>query len=101
MPHSRGGLWPENLAGICWTSRKAKSAVWAEKILGIMKTFPKNKEEFKMAKTVIIDGARTAFGKFGGALSSFTASDLGAAAIKEALKRSEVNPEDVQEVIMG
>lgn len=54
-----------------------------------------------MAKTVIIDGARTAFGKFGGALSSFTASDLGAAAIKEALKRSQVNPEDVQEVIMG
>ncbi|RLJ90869.1 acetyl-CoA C-acetyltransferase [Planococcus citreus] len=54
-----------------------------------------------MAKTVIIDGARTAFGKFGGALSSFTASDLGAAAIKEALKRSEVKPEDVQEVIMG
>ncbi|MEZ0481976.1 acetyl-CoA C-acetyltransferase [Planococcus sp. SSTMD024] len=54
-----------------------------------------------MAKTVIIDGARTAFGKFGGALSSFTASDLGAAAIKEALKRAEVNPEEVQEVIMG
>ncbi|MBT2583020.1 acetyl-CoA C-acetyltransferase [Planococcus sp. ISL-109] len=54
-----------------------------------------------MAKTVIIDGARTAFGKFGGSLSSFTASDLGAAAIKEALKRAQVNPEDVQEVIMG
>lgn len=54
-----------------------------------------------MAKTVIIDGARTAFGKFGGSLSSFTASDLGAAAIKEALQRSQVNPEDVQEVIMG
>ncbi|MDN5708093.1 MAG: acetyl-CoA C-acetyltransferase [Planococcus sp. (in: firmicutes)] len=54
-----------------------------------------------MAKTVIIDGARTAFGKFGGALSSFTASDLGAAAIKEALQRAQVKPEDVQEVIMG
>ena len=54
-----------------------------------------------MAKTVIIDGARTAFGKFGGALSSFTASDLGAAAIKEALKRSQENPEDVQEVNKG
>lgn len=54
-----------------------------------------------MAKTVIIDGARTAFGKFGGSLSSFTASDLGAAAIKEALHRAQVNPEDVQEVIMG
>ncbi|MFC4713113.1 acetyl-CoA C-acetyltransferase [Planococcus dechangensis] len=54
-----------------------------------------------MAKTVIIDGARTAFGKFGGSLSSFSASDLGAAAIKEALHRAQVNPEDVQEVIMG
>ncbi|RAZ69488.1 acetyl-CoA C-acetyltransferase [Planococcus maitriensis] len=54
-----------------------------------------------MAKTVIIDGARTAFGKFGGALSSFTASDLGAAAIKEALQRAQISPEDVQEVIMG
>lgn len=54
-----------------------------------------------MAKTVIIDGARTAFGKFGGSLSTFSASDLGAAAIKEALHRAQVNPEDVQEVIMG
>ncbi|WP_422124036.1 acetyl-CoA C-acetyltransferase [Planococcus sp. X10-3] len=54
-----------------------------------------------MAKTVIIDGARTAFGKFGGGLSSLTASDLGAAAIKEAMNRAKVQPEDVQEVIMG
>ncbi|MDN3449767.1 acetyl-CoA C-acetyltransferase [Planococcus sp. APC 3906] len=54
-----------------------------------------------MAKTVIIDGARTAFGKFGGSLSSMSASDLGAAAIKEAMNRAGVNPEDIQEVIMG
>lgn len=54
-----------------------------------------------MAKTVIIDGARTAFGKFGGSLSSLSASDLGATAIKEAMSRAGVNPEDVQEVIMG
>lgn len=54
-----------------------------------------------MAKTVIIDGARTAFGKFGGGLSSVTASDLGAAAIKEAMNRAGIQPEDVQEVIMG
>ncbi|HSP22939.1 MAG TPA: acetyl-CoA C-acetyltransferase [Planococcus sp. (in: firmicutes)] len=54
-----------------------------------------------MAKTVIIDGARTAFGKFGGSLSSLSASDLGAAAIKEAMNRAGVNPEDIQEVIMG
>ena len=54
-----------------------------------------------MAKTVIIDGARTAFGKFGGSLSTLSASDLGAAAIKEAMNRAGVNPEDIQEVIMG
>ncbi|AMX00874.1 acetyl-CoA C-acetyltransferase [Rummeliibacillus stabekisii] len=54
-----------------------------------------------MQKTVIIDGARTAFGKFGGSLSSLAASDLGGAAIKEALKRSNVDAEQVDEVIMG
>lgn len=54
-----------------------------------------------MTKTVILDGARTAFGKFGGALSNLTASDLGGIAIKEALTKAGVNPEQVDEVIMG
>lgn len=54
-----------------------------------------------MPKTVILDGARTAFGKFGGALSTLSASDLGAQAIKEALNRAGVEPGQVQEVIMG
>ncbi|ANU27448.1 acetyl-CoA C-acetyltransferase [Planococcus versutus] len=54
-----------------------------------------------MAKTVIIDGARTVFGKFGGNLSTLTASDLGAAAIKAAMSRAGIQPADVQEVIMG
>ncbi|EIM07391.1 acetyl-CoA acetyltransferase [Planococcus antarcticus DSM 14505] len=54
-----------------------------------------------MAKTVIIDGARTAFGKFGGNLSTLTASELGAEAIKAAMSRAAIQPEDVQEVIMG
>lgn len=54
-----------------------------------------------MTKTVILDGARTAFGKFGGALSTLTASDLGGVAIKEALYRSGIDPEQVDEVIMG
>lgn len=54
-----------------------------------------------MAKTVIIDGARTAFGKFGGSLSTLTASELGAQAIKAAMSRASIQPEDVQEVIMG
>lgn len=52
-------------------------------------------------KTVILDGARTPFGKFGGALSTLSASDLGGVAIKGALKRSGIQPEQVDEVIMG
>ncbi|OXS55778.1 acetyl-CoA C-acetyltransferase [Bacillus sp. V-88] len=54
-----------------------------------------------MGKTVILDGARTPFGKFGGSLSSFTASELGGFAVKEALKRAGVNGEEVEEVILG
>ncbi|MFK2825645.1 acetyl-CoA C-acetyltransferase [Bacillus sp. B190/17] len=54
-----------------------------------------------MVKTVIIDGARTPFGKFGGGLSTLSASQLGGIAIKEALKRSGVGPEQVDEVIFG
>lgn len=54
-----------------------------------------------MSKTVIVGGTRTPFGKFGGALSSLTASELGGIAIKEALERSGVAAEQVDEVIMG
>lgn len=54
-----------------------------------------------MNKTVILDGARTPFGKFGGGLSSLTASDLGGIAIKAALERANVEPNDVGEVIVG
>lgn len=54
-----------------------------------------------MRKTVIIDGARTPFGKFGGALSGLTASELGGLAIQEALKRANIHPERVDEVILG
>ena len=54
-----------------------------------------------MTRTVILEGARTAFGKMGGALASLSASDLGGVAIKEALNRAGVTPETVDEVIMG
>ncbi|RKQ17803.1 acetyl-CoA C-acetyltransferase [Ureibacillus endophyticus] len=54
-----------------------------------------------MSKTVILDGARTPFGKFGGTLSSLTASDLGGKAIAAALERAQIKPEEVNEVIMG
>lgn len=54
-----------------------------------------------MVHTVIIDGARTPFGKLNGALSSLTASELGGIAIKGALERSGVKPEEVDHVVLG
>jgi acetyl-CoA C-acetyltransferase len=55
----------------------------------------------KSRTPVIVGAARTPIGKFLGALSSLSAPELGAVAIREALKRSKVPSEDVQEVIMG
>lgn len=56
---------------------------------------------YGLSRTVILDGARTPFGKFGGALSSLTASDLGGIAIKDALAKANVAAEAVDEVIIG
>lgn len=50
---------------------------------------------------VIVGAKRTPIGSFMGALSSVPAPRLGAAAIKAALAHGNVNPDDVQEVIMG
>jgi acetyl-CoA C-acetyltransferase len=49
----------------------------------------------------IVGAARTAIGTFLGSLKDFTAPELGGIAIKEALKRANCKPEDVDEVIMG
>lgn len=54
-----------------------------------------------MTKTVIVSGARTPFGKFGGVLSTFSASELGGMVIKEALTRANIEPKTVGEVILG
>ena len=54
-----------------------------------------------MPKTVILSAARTPIGKLGGALSSVDATELGAVAIKAALERAEVAPEQVDHVVMG
>lgn len=52
-------------------------------------------------RSVIVGAARTPFGKFGGALSALRAVELGGVAIREALARAGVAPEQVDEVIMG
>jgi acetyl-CoA C-acetyltransferase len=52
-------------------------------------------------QAVIISAARTPTGRFQGALKGFSAPELGAIAIKEAVKRAGVDPAKVDEVIMG
>ncbi len=50
---------------------------------------------------VILEGARTPIGKFNGALSSFSATDLGGLAIAAAVERAGVTGTDVDQVVMG
>jgi acetyl-CoA C-acetyltransferase len=50
---------------------------------------------------VIVGAARTPVGSFNGGLSSVLASYLGTVAIKEAISRASITPEDVDEAIMG
>jgi acetyl-CoA C-acetyltransferase len=54
-----------------------------------------------MPKTVILGSARTPIGKLGGGLASLKATELGGIAIKAALERSGVAPEQVDHVVMG
>jgi acetyl-CoA C-acetyltransferase len=54
-----------------------------------------------MNKAVIVSGARTAIGSFGGALTDFPAIELGRVVIESAMKRAGIDPSDVEEVIMG
>ncbi|MBI4412596.1 MAG: acetyl-CoA C-acetyltransferase [Deltaproteobacteria bacterium] len=54
-----------------------------------------------MKEVVIVSGARTPVGSFQGALASLTAPQLGSIAIKEAVKRAGIKPDQVEEVIMG
>jgi acetyl-CoA C-acetyltransferase len=54
-----------------------------------------------MSDTVIICGVRTAIGKFQGSLEGFSAPQLGAMVVREAVTRAKVDPAQVDECIMG
>jgi len=54
-----------------------------------------------MREVMITSAVRTAIGNFLGALSSFSAAELGGKAIEEAVRRSNIQKKDVDEVIMG
>ncbi len=54
-----------------------------------------------MNKVVIVSATRTAVGKFGGTLKDMLAGQLGSVVLKDALKRVDLDPGEVDEVIMG
>jgi len=54
-----------------------------------------------MTTSVVLDGARTPIGKLLGALASVDAVTLGAIAVREALRRAGISPEDVDAVVLG
>ena len=54
-----------------------------------------------MKEVYIISAVRTPIGSFGGSLKDFTATKLGAIAIKGAVERAGIKPEQVQDVLMG
>src|ERR1043166_805555 len=52
-------------------------------------------------RIVILAGARTPFGKFGGSLRRFTATDLGVFAAVGAIERANISPSHIDHVIFG
>jgi len=54
-----------------------------------------------MREAVIVSAVRTPVGSFGGSLANVSAAELGAIVVKEAIKRANISPADVDEVIMG
>jgi acetyl-CoA C-acetyltransferase len=54
-----------------------------------------------MREVVIVSAVRTPIGSFGGALASFSATQLGGLAIKAAIEKAGIKPETVQEIYMG
>ena len=54
-----------------------------------------------MEEVGLVSGCRTAIGRLGGAFQNFSASDLGAVVIREAVSRAGVKPEQVDQVILG
>jgi acetyl-CoA C-acetyltransferase len=54
-----------------------------------------------VARSVIVSAVRTPFAKLGGALAQHEATDLGAIAIRAALERIGLEPDEVQYVVMG
>ena len=54
-----------------------------------------------MKDLYVVNCCRTAIGSFGGSLKNTPAAEMGAVVVKEALKRANIAPENVDEVMFG
>jgi len=54
-----------------------------------------------MHEAVIVSAVRTPFGRYNGILKDIRPDDMGALVIREAIKRAGVNPEEIEDVVMG
>ncbi|KOS68815.1 beta-ketoadipyl CoA thiolase [Lysinibacillus contaminans] len=54
-----------------------------------------------MTDIVLLEGARTPFAKISGSFRDITATELGVIAAKEAIRKSKINPEDIDQVVFG
>jgi len=59
------------------------------------------RKEIPLNEVVITSAARTAVGRYGGSLKDTAPTDLGAIAVEEALKRSALEPDAVEQVVFG
>src|SRR5713226_3570797 len=67
----------------------------------VLKTHIMTTKDKAMREPVIISAVRTAIGKFQGTLTPLSAVDLGACVVREAVHRAGVQPDQVDEIIMG
>src|SRR5208282_4386685 len=61
----------------------------------------RNRISMRENEVVILGGARTAIGRYGGGLKDVACSDLGAAVVRESIKRAGVAPEEIEQVVFG
>ena len=54
-----------------------------------------------MREVVIVDGVRTAIGRMGGSLAGSRAEDLAAMVIEGLVKKTKIDPQEIEDVIMG
>lgn len=74
---------------------KADNIIYRKFSLGV------DSEAENMQEAVILSATRTPVGKYGKSLMDVKATDLGGIAIKEAISRAGISPNDIQECIMG